>query len=96
MVDCLFTLGDCPGIGASAPFRVCGAWTILFTKLPFSQETWDFFQKCPDFSQETPDFSQTPLFFGESVGKSFSKIGVFYWLFVNILRFFIDFSLLSE
>lgn len=42
--DCWFTQGECPGLGASAPSGRVGALTILFTKLPFSQETWDFSQ----------------------------------------------------
>ena len=40
--DCWFTQGECPGLGASAPSGRVGAWTMFFTKLPFSQETWDF------------------------------------------------------
>ena len=35
---------------------------MFFTKLPFSQETWDF-------SQESPDFSQIQQFIGKSVGE---------------------------
>ena len=44
MADCWFTQGDCPGLGASAPSGRVGHGLCFFTKLPFSQETWDFSQ----------------------------------------------------
>ena len=55
------------------------------------------------FPNNAPLFPKKPLIFpknssfsGKVWEKACSKIGVFYWLFVNILRFFIVFSLLSE
>ena len=41
-------------------------------------------------------FPKNSSFSGNVWEKACSKIGVFYWLFVNILRFFLDFSQLSE
>lgn len=94
-VDCWFTQGDCPGLGASAPSGRVGALTILFTKLPFPKKH-GIFPIMPRFFPRTPDFSQTPLFSGKVWEKACSKIGVFYWLFVNILRFSLGFPMLRE
>ena len=55
-----------------------------------------FPDNAPIFPKKTPIFPKNSSFSGKVWEKACSKIGVFYWLFVNILRFFIVFSLLSE
>ena len=52
MVDCWFTQGDCPGLGASAPSWRVGQTRFYrqFSKIPtmpydFSQDSHDFFQR---------------------------------------------------
>ena len=60
-VDCWFTQGECPGLGASAPSGRVGHGLYFI-----SQETWDF-------SQKSPDFSQIQQFIGKSVGEGLQE-----------------------
>ena len=55
-----------------------------------------FPDNAPIFPKKTPIFPQNSSFSGKVWEKACSKIGVFYWLFVNILRFFIVFPMLRE
>ena len=50
----------------------------------------------PIFAKKTPIFPKNSSFSGKVWEKACRKIGVFYWLFVNILRFFIVFPMLRE
>ena len=47
------------------------------------------------FPKNPPIFPKIIIFSGKVWEKAWSKIGVFYWLFVNILRFFIGFPMQS-
>ena len=48
------------------------------------------------FPKKPPIFPKIIIFSGKVWEKACSKIGVFYWLFVNILRFFLVFPMLRE
>ena len=48
------------------------------------------------FPKKPPIFPKIIIFSGKVWEKACSKIGVFYWLFVNILRFFLGFPMLKE
>ena len=50
-----------------------------------------FPNNAPIFPKNTPIFPKNSSFSGKVWEKACCKIGVFYWLFVNILRFFIVF-----
>ena len=45
------------------------------------------------FPKKPPIFPKIIIFSGKVWEKACSKIGVFYWLFVNILRFFLGFPM---
>ena len=88
-VDCWFTQGECPGLGASAPSGRVGHGLYFLLNYHFPKKHGIFPKKAPIF----PKYSR---FSGKVWEKACSKIGAFYWLFVNILRFFLGFPMLRE
>ena len=48
------------------------------------------------FPKNPPIFPKIIIFSGKVWEKACSKIGVFYWLFVNFLRFFLGFPMQRE
>lgn len=96
MVDCWFTQGDCPGLGASAPSGRVGHGLCFLLNYHFPKKHGIFPNNASIFPKNPPIFPKNSSFSGKVWEKACSKIGVFYWLFVNILRFFLDFPMLRE
>ena len=94
--DCWFTQGECPGLGASAPSGRVGHGLNFLLNYHFPKKHGIFPNNASIFPKKAPIFPKYSSLLGKVWGKAFRKMRVFYWLFVNILRFFIVFSLLSE
>ena len=73
MVDCWFTQGECPGLGASAPSGRVGHGLYFLLNYHFLKKHGIFPRNAPDFSQESPDFSQIQQFIGKSVGEGLQE-----------------------
>ena len=80
-VDCWFTQGECPGLGASAPSGRVGMDYILLN--------YHFPKKHGIFPKKALIFPKNSSFSGKVWEKACSKIGVFSCL----LLIFCDFSL---
>ena len=96
MADCWFTQGDCPGLGASAPSGRVGHWLYYLLNYHFPKKHGIFPNNASIFPKNPRFFPKHLCFSGKVWGKACSKIGAFYWLFVNILRFFLGFPMLRE
>ena len=94
--DCWFTQGECPGLGASAPSGRVGHGLYFLLNYHFPKKHGIFPNNASIFPKKAPIFPKYSSLSGKVWGKACRKMRVFYWLFVNILRFFIVFSLLSE
>ena len=95
-VDCWFTQGERPGLGASAPSGRVGHGLCFLLNYHFPKKHGIFPNNASIFPKKAPIFPKYSSLSGKVWGKACRKMRVFYWLFVNILRFFIVFSLLSE
>ena len=83
-VDCWFTQGECPGLGASAPSgRVRHGLCFLLN--------YHFPNNAPIFPKKAPIFPKYSSLSGKVWGKACRKMRVFSCLFVNIIRFFLVF-----
>ena len=72
-VDCWFTQGECPGLGASAPSGRVGHGLYFLLNYHFPKKHGIFPRNAPDFSQKSPDFSQIQQFIGKSVGEGLQE-----------------------
>ena len=94
--DCWFTQGDCPGLGASAPSGRVGHGLYFLLNYHFPKKHGIFPNNASIFPKKAPIFPKYSSLSGKVWGKACSKIGVFYWLFVNILRFSLGFPMQRE
>ena len=91
MVDCWFTQGDCPGLGASAPSGRVGHGLYFLLNYHFPKKHGIFPNNAPIFPKKAPIFPKYSRFSGKVWGKACRKMRVFSCLFVNIMRFFLVF-----
>ena len=87
--------GDCPGLGASAPSGRVGHGLYFLLNYHFPKKHGIFPNNASIFPKKAPIFPKYSSLSGKVWGKACWKMRVFSCLFVNIIRFFSCFSLLS-
>ena len=90
-VDCWFTQGECPGLGASAPSGRVGHWLYYLLNYHFPKKHGIFPNNASIFPKKAPIFPKYSSLSGKVWGKACRKMRVFSCLFVNIMRFFLVF-----
>ena len=90
-VDCWFTQGECPGLGASAPSGRVGHWPYYLLNYHFSKKHGIFPNNASIFPKKAPIFPKYSSLSGKVWGRLAGKWGYFLAFLLILCVFFLFF-----